>query len=597
HQLAAEGVSKIAVVADDQARLPPAAALPAGTMRTGRASLDAVQRELSAIAGVSVIIYDQVCATEKRRRRKRGLMPAADRSVLINADVCENCGDCTAQSHCIAIEPIETPLGRKRRISPNACNADFSCLKGFCPSFVTIAGAEPKPERAPILSREADLAATLDEPATEAALPWRLLCAGIGGGGIVTTGAIVAMAAHLDGLAVRTLSFTGLAQKNGPVVSHLQIARHESDLDVVRIPLNGADLMLAADLAVASSGGILDRCRKDAVVIGNLDLAATVAFQAERDLAIDAGRHRLVIEGMTDGSRSSWLNAGAIAERLFATTQALNTLLLGLAFQRGLVPVGRLALERAIELNGAAVVMNRRAFLWGRILAARPELAAAILTESTTSEPSQDFEAFVSVRAAALEAYQDQALARRYRTRVADFAARESAIIGAPGPLARTVAGNLYRVLAYKDEYEVARLHAAATYGPRPMFHLSPPLPLGRDPATGRRRKLALPGWAALPLFRALRHGKRLRGSALDPFGWQQERRMERRMIRDYEADLSLILGALSPPTLGAAIALASWPDAVRGYGAVKSAACAAAMRERERLIAEFTTPSRRRAA
>ncbi|MGH7107115.1 MAG: indolepyruvate ferredoxin oxidoreductase family protein, partial [Acetobacteraceae bacterium] len=390
HQLAAEGVTRIALVADDEARLPPASALPPGTRRAGRAALDAVQRELRTAAGVSVIIYDQVCATEKRRRRKRGQFPKADRRVLINEDVCENCGDCSAQSHCIAIEPIATPLGRKRRISPNACNADFSCLKGFCPSFVSIAGPAPEPAEAPILGREAELAAALEEPPIDAApLPWRALCAGIGGGGIVTTGAIIAMAAHLDGRAVRTLSFTGLAQKNGPVVSHVQIAEAERDLDVVRIPLADADLMLAADLAVASSGGVLDRCRKEAVVIGNLDLAATVAFQAERDLAIDAGRHRRVIEGMTDGDRSSWLNAGAIAERLFATTQALNTLLLGLAYQRGLVPVGRLALERAIELNDAAVAMNRRAFLWGRILAARPELAAEILADGAASEPPE----------------------------------------------------------------------------------------------------------------------------------------------------------------------------------------------------------------
>ncbi len=597
-QLAAEGVKRIAVVADDPGRLPSAALLPRGTMRAGRTQLEAVQRELGATEGVSVIIYDQVCATEKRRRRKRGLMPEATRSVLINAEVCENCGDCTAQSHCIAIEPVETPFGRKRRISPNACNADFSCLKGFCPSFVTIAGAHLKRQEAEILAREAELAAALEEAAwQDVALPWRALCAGIGGGGIVTTGAIVAMAAHLEGRAVRTLSFTGLAQKNGPVISHLQIARAEADLDVVRIPRAGADLMLAADLAVASSGGVLDRCRKDAAVIGNLDLAATVAFMGARDLPIDAERHRRVIIGMTDAARSCYLHAGTIAERLFGTTQALNTLLLGLAWQRGDIPVGRAALERAIELNGAAVAMNRRAFLWGRILSRHPELAADILAESPGMAPPQDLETIVSTRAAALASYQDGRLARHYRARVAEIAARESDLTGAPGPLARAAAENLHRVLAYKDEYEVARLHANTEYGPKPVFHLSPPLPLGRDPATGRRRKLALPGWAALPLFRALSHGKRLRGGPFDVFGWQKERRMERQMIRDYEADLALIASGLSVEKLDAAIALASWPDGVRGFGPVKQAAREAAMAERQRLLAAFSAPSVRRAA
>jgi len=596
-QLAAEGVARIAVVADDSARLPPAGALPPGTTRAGRERLEAVQRELRATKGVSVLIYDQVCATEKRRRRKRGKLAEAERSVLINEEVCENCGDCSAQSHCIAIEPVETELGRKRRISPSACNADFSCLKGFCPSFVTIAGAHPEPEPVPMLARERELAATLGEaPAPVAIRPWRALFAGIGGGGVVTTGAIVAMAAHLEGRAVRTLSFTGLAQKNGPVISHVQIGQREGELDVVRIPLGGADFMLAADLAVASSGGVLDRCAADAAVTGNLDLAATVAFIAERDLSIDAERHRRVIAGMTDAGRSLYLHAGALAERLFGTAQALNTLLLGAAWQRGLVPVGRAALERAIELNGAAVAMNLRAFLWGRIAAERPEVAAEIL-EGDRSRAAPDLDTLVARRAAALEAYQDASLAAHYRARVAAVAAREAELAGAAGAVARTVAENLHRVLAYKDEYEVARLHATTEYGARPVFHLSPPLPLGRDPATGRRRKIALPGWAALPLFRILRHGKRLRGSLLDPFGWQPDRRMERRMIRDYEADVSRILECLSLPSRAAAAALAAWPEGVRGFGAVKRAAWAAAMQERQRLLAELAAPPVRAAA
>jgi indolepyruvate ferredoxin oxidoreductase len=598
-QLAAEGVRRIALVADDPARLPPASSLPPGTTRHGRDALDAVQRELRTVPGVSVLIYDQVCATEKRRRRKRGRLAEAGRSVLINPDVCENCGDCTVQSHCIAIEPVETALGRKRRISPTACNADFSCLKGFCPSFVTVAGAHPEPVPPPVLAREAELAATLPEPSLPGTTePWRALFAGIGGGGVVTAAAIVAMAAHLEGRAVRTLSFTGLAQKNGPVISHVQIATAEDALDVVRIPLAAAGFMLAADLAVAASGGVLDRCRRNAAVIGNLDLQATAAFLKDRDLPIDAERHRRTLVRATDEARSRYLPAGRLAERLFGTAQALNMLLLGLAWQRGLMPVGHAALTRAIALNGTAVSMNQRAFLWGRILAERPALAGEILGEDPAPAQPQNLETIVARRAAALAAYQDEALAEHYRAKVAAVAAREAALSGAAGPLARAVAENLHRVLAYKDEYEVARLHAAARYGKAPLFLLSPPLPLGRDPATGRRRKIALPGWAALPLFRLLRHGKHLRGTVFDPFGWQKDRSRERQMIRSYYSDIETILRLVQPGTMPIAVALASWPATVRGFGPVKEEARRAAMEEREHLLGQFTTPpAARRAA
>ena len=289
-QLAAEGVQRIAIVADDAERLPPRARLPPGTTRHTRDELDTVQRELRDYDGVSVLIYDQVCATEKRRRRKRGSMAPADEHVVINETVCENCGDCSTQSGCIAIEPVETPLGRKRRINPTSCNVDLSCLKGFCPSFVTIAGPPAAPDVDPQWqAREDGVGAALPQPVLpHAGAPWRGLFAGIGGGGIVTSGAILAMAAHLEGRPVRTLDFTGLAQKNGAVVAHVQIADAEAELDVVRIPLGTADLMIAADLAVGCAPGVLERNAPNAAVIGNLDLAATAAFKRDPRLPIDA---------------------------------------------------------------------------------------------------------------------------------------------------------------------------------------------------------------------------------------------------------------------------------------------------------------------
>jgi indolepyruvate ferredoxin oxidoreductase len=586
-QVAAEGISRIALVADDEDRLPPPSALPAGTTRHTREALDAVQRDLREYDGVSVLIYDQVCATEKRRRRKRGKMPQATQSVVINEQVCENCGDCSVQSGCIAIEPVETALGRKRRINPTSCNVDLSCLKGFCPSFVTVAGPPSAPDADPHWQgREDELSAGLPLPTLPTtARPWRALFAGIGGGGVITSGAVLAMAAHIEGKAVRTLDYTGLAQKNGTVVAHVQIADDEQALDVVRVPIGTADVMIAADLAVAAGPGVLERNAATAAVIGNLDLAATAAFKHDANLSIDAVLHRRAIERATSAGTSAYLHAVRLAEHLFGNAQAMNTMLLGLAWQRGLVPVGEAAILRAIELNGAAVTLNRRAFLWGRILAERPGLEDEILVHTLESPPAE-LDALIDARAAALGAYQNAALAARYRMLVNEVIARETDVLGATGSLSRAAAEGLYRVLAYKDEYEVARLHSAATYGDKPVFHLSPPLVTRIDPATGRRRKIALPGWLALPLFRVLRHGKILRGTALDLFGRQHERRMERALIEQYIGDLRAALAALNRDTLDTAIEIAALPDMIRGYGPVKDANRAKAEEKRRVLLA-----------
>jgi len=594
HQVAAEGVTRIAIVADEADRLPEPSAVPNGTTLHTRGELDAVQRALRDHPGVSVLIYDQVCATEKRRRRKRGKLAQPARSVVINEQVCENCGDCSTQSGCIAIEPVDTALGRKRRINPTACNVDLSCLKGFCPSFVTIAGAPRAPDADPHwAAQEAELAAALPQPVLPTGTPWRALFAGIGGGGIVTSGAILAMAAHLEGRQVSTLDFTGLAQKNGAVVAHVQIGGPidaPTDLDVVRIPLGTADLMLAADLAVAAGPGVLERNAPGAAVIGNLDLAATAEFKRNAALPIDAALHRRVIERTTDPRASIYLHGVRLAERLFGNAQAMNTLLLGLAWQRGLVPVGEAAILRSIELNGAAVKTNLRAFLWGRILAEKPDLIEQILTNTIVTLPDT-LEALIETRMTALKAYQSHRYAARYRTLIDQVVARETAVFGKPGRLSRAAAEGLHRVMAYKDEYEVARLHAAATYGERPVFHLSPPLVAGIDPATGRRRKVAIPGWVGLPLFRVLRHGKYLRGTVLDLFGRQAERVRERALIGRYEADLKAVMAALRPNTLETAVSLAELPDQIRGFGSVKEANRVKAEARRKLLLESLQVP------
>ena len=586
-QMAAEGVARIAVVAEAAERLPRADALPPGVTRHVRSELDAVQRALREHDGVSVLIYDQVCATEKRRRRKRGVMAQPERSPVINADVCENCGDCSEQSGCIAIEPVETPLGRKRRINPTSCNVDLSCLKGFCPSFVTVDGPPVAPAADPRWqAREADLAAALPAPTLPDTLdrPWRALFAGIGGGGTVTSGAILAMAAHIEGRHVRTLDFTGLAQKNGAVVAHVQIADHAADLDVVRIPLGTADLMVAADLAVAAGAGVLERNANSAAVIGNLDLAATAAFRHDANLPIDAALHRRTIERFTDAGASSYLPAARLAERLFGNAQAMNMLLLGLAWQKGLVPAGQAAILGAIDLNGASVAVNRRGFLWGRILAATPALIDDILADAGDGPPER-LDALIEARATALVAYQSPAYAERYRSLVKAVAAREEAVFGQSGRLSRAVAEGLYRVMAYKDEYEVARLHLAASYGKGAVFHLSPPLLWRVDPATGRRGKIAVPGWAARPIFRLLRSAKRLRGTRFDPFALQAERRSERALIDSYVADLDALTATLSPETFEVAVMLAELPETIRGFGPVKEANRVKAMARRQAML------------
>ena len=591
-QIAAEGIKRIAVVADDADRLPGIGQLPPGTTRHTREELDAVQRELRDYDGLSVLIYDQVCATEKRRRRKRGSMANATQHVVINEAVCENCGDCSVQSGCIAIEPVETDLGRKRRINPTSCNVDLSCLKGFCPSFVTLPGAPSAPDAdVSWHAREKEFSAALPEPVLPALGVWRGLFAGIGGGGIVTSGAILAMAAHLEGRAVKTLDFTGMAQKNGAVVAHVQIAADEAELDVVRIPIGKADLMLAADLAVGCQVGVLERNARSAVVIGNLDLAATADFKRDALLSIDALMHRRTIEKVTDAGRSVWLHGVRLAEKLFGNAQAMNTLLLGLAWQRGLVPVTEASILRAIELNGAAVGVNKRAFLWGRILADKPELMGKVLSDAAEPVPLS-LDALIADRAERLTAYQNAAYADRYRSVMREVLDGEAAAFSVAGRFARAAAEGLYRVMAYKDEYEVARLHLLASYGEKPVFHMSPPLIARMDPATGRRRKIAVPGWVALPLFRVLQHGRRVRGTALDLFGRQDERQAERALIAQYIGDLRAAVSALRAETLEAAVGLASLPDTIRGFGPVKDANRAKAEERRKELLVALTVPT-----
>ncbi|MBP2298806.1 indolepyruvate ferredoxin oxidoreductase family protein [Azospirillum picis] len=591
-QVAAEGVARIAFVGETGEPPVPTARFPTGTTFHHRDELDAVQQELRDYDGVSVLLYDQTCAAEKRRRRKKGEAPDPDLRVFINDRVCEGCGDCSVQSTCIAVEPKETAFGRKRQINQSACNKDTSCLKGFCPSLLSVRGAAPRrPARAAFDLFE-ERYATIPDPQHvkehEADRPFSLLVAGMGGTGVVTVGAILAMAAHLEGLSARTLDFTGVAQKNGAVVSHVQIATADHVLDVPRVPAGALDLLIACDLVAATTPETRSRCTPDrTAVIGNLNVTPTADFVSTPNLVIDPARHRRVVESVTHPGQGSFLNAGDLAVRLFGDTIAANLLLVGVAYQQGFLPLAEQAILRAIELNGTAVAMSKAAFRCGRIVAARPEAAEAILNggpddrsaRAAATPPSLPDER-IAFYAKELEAYQDRAYAARYTRLLQRVSDHEVRLAGVAGALTATVADAYYRLLAYKDEYEVARLYsdpafrerlAAAFDGePKIQIHMAPPLIAPVDPATGRRRKRAFEGRWILPLLRLLRHGRRLRGTRFDPFGYQEDRVQERRLIALFEADVSAVLSTPTA-TLPAACALLAWPLEVRGFGPVKA--------------------------
>jgi indolepyruvate ferredoxin oxidoreductase len=607
-QIAAEGVGELLIVSDAPERYDGLGTFPSMAGIHHRSEMDALQVQLRETKGVSVLIYDQTCAAEKRRRRKHAGISASTRA-FINEKICEGCGDCHKTSNCIAVEPVETGRGRKRKINQTACNSDLSCVDGFCPSFVTIDHPVLRKTDAPQLDAvEAAHLASLPDPVVTLATDksYGILITGIGGTGIVTVGSLLAMAAHLEGKAVRCLNFTGLAQKNGAVLSHLQIASQERQLDVPRIQTGELDLLIAYDLAVAASTPVRQLCDKArTATIGTLDLAPTADFVTQPDLRIDADLHRRAIDRRCNTEKSTYHAVSAFAESLFGDTTVAGVMMLGIAYQRGLLPVGRASIDRAIVLNGATIELNRRAFLWGRIAADDPVALAPYLTshDAVIELPLHDL---IEQNKRALEAYQNRAYGQRYQHRLQQVAALESAIFGVDAvdraeSLTRTVAKAYFKLLAYKDEYEVARLHTEAAFDhqlaatfdgkPRLTFHLAPPLLSPIDPLTGYRRKIKIDGRWLLPLLHLLKHGKVLRHTPLDPFGWQADRRLERQLVQDYEADIELICAHLTPATAAIAHELAALPQQVRGFGHVKAAAHRRISSQRDNLRQRLEVP------
>ena len=589
-ELAVEGVSPVVLLSEQPERFD----LP-GIRVLHRDHLDAVQRELREVKGVSAIVYDQTCANEKRRRRKRGDYPDPPRRLFINSAVCEGCGDCSAQSNCLSIEPIETEFGRKRRIDQSTCNKDLSCVKGFCPSFVTVAGGE--------LARRSfdrgELARRMSQVPQPPVLAGEcaLLVTGIGGTGVLTVGALIAMAAHIEGRAAKVLDMTGMAQKGGAVTSHIRVADSVAAIPSARLRAGQADVVIACDLVVGSSPEVLTLAHPGTRLVANGDVAPTGEFQTNQSLDLSASRFVTAIARRIDAANVETLRAGTLATRLVGDSIYTNLMMLGFAAQLGLLPVGLAALEEAVRLNGVKVRDNLDALALGRLVAVDPEALSVLGGESSQPlEEPRDLAVMLASRAVLLTAYQDAAYAVRYRTFVDEIAVQLAGM--AAGPFLIEVARHLARLMAYKDEYEVARLYAdpafaarlAETFAGKPKlaFNLAPPLlPLGKDARTGRPRKIALGGWM-LGAFKLLQHGRRLRGTWLDPFGHTAERRMERALIGEYEGLIRTLVGGMTPEKLGLATELAALPALIAGYGPVKHAGVAAYRARVEALLADF---------
>ena len=599
-QVRAEGVREIVVVTDEPDKYKSELKLPADIPVEHRDRLDAVQRDLRELPGVSILIYDQTCAAEKRRRRKRGLYPDPPKRVFINDLVCEGCGDCSVQSNCLSVEPLETELGRKRRINQSSCNKDYSCLKGFCPSFVTVHGGGIRKADAVPAAELAALVGGLPQPQIpELDKPYNLLVTGVGGTGVVTIGALLAMAAHLEGKGCTVVDMTGLAQKGGAVISHVRIARAPGDIHAPRIPAGEANGLLACDLVVAASPQALAKALPEvtrAVVNSHLtptaqftmDNAVTVDGRALRDLVHRATREHFDVDGTS------------LAAALLGDAIATNMFMLGAACQLGVVPVSVAAVERAIELNGVAVEMNKQALAWGRMTVhdcARVEKIARPLIVDDGEAIAATLDEVVDKRVAYLTDYQDEAYAARYRALVERVRVAESEKVPGADGLVLAVARNYFKLLAYKDEYEVARLYSDPRFrqkleaqfegGFKLRLHLAPPLLARRDSDTGHLKKRAFGPWI-FPLMRVLARAKGLRKTPFDPFGRTPERRAERQLIADYEVMIEEILSGLGPDSHGIAMALASLPEDIRGFGHIKAAHIDGAKARQTELMKEF---------
>jgi len=594
-QLVAEGVHPVVIVTDDPDKYSQAPALPTDVSVHHRRELDDLQRMLREQQGVSALIYDQACAAELRRKRKKGIVETPSRRVVINELVCEGCGDCGKISNCMSVVPSETEFGRKRAINQSSCNRDFSCLDGFCPSFVTLDGAVPK---APVAIDPDDLPQLPDPSQPDvSSSPYNVLVAGVGGTGVVTASGLIGLAAHLEGKAVMELDQTGLAQKFGAVLSHIRVAAKIDDLHTARIPAGQVDLLLGGDLLVAAGKeSLISLADGRSAVLVNTHEELPPSFITDRDIEFPG---QALLAALAKASRSNGffsLDASWLAKSLTGDSLTANVLLLGAALQRGLLPVSARSLERALELFGSNVEQNKRALTWGRYAVAYPEKVAEFAGGAVpTDDIASSLAEVVTRRVEFLSGYQNKAYAQRYVDLVDSVRAKEESLRPGSTELTEAVARNYFKLLAYKDEYEVARLYTETGFLERLragyqgrfklQFHFSPPLIAGIDPSSGRPRKYAFGQWM-LGFLRVLAACRKFRGTPFDPFGYTQERKMERDLISKYEKLLRAICGQLDETHFATALELASLPDGIRGYGPVKRAAAAEAARRLQELMA-----------
>ncbi|OOY29218.1 indolepyruvate ferredoxin oxidoreductase [Thioclava sp. L04-15] len=574
-EIVAMGVKPVVVVYDEKEELD-LSTFPAGVEKVERAELMPVQKRLAKTKGVSALIYVQTCAAEKRRRRKRGQFPDPDKRVFINTDVCEGCGDCGVQSNCVSIVPVETELGTKRAIDQSSCNKDFRCLDGFCPSFVTLKGAKVKKAKAQALDLPELPQPVL--PAIEGT--HNLVITGVGGTGVVTVGAVLAMAAHIDGKGAGMMEMAGLAQKGGAVHIHLRLANKPEDISAIRVAVGEADCVIGGDLVVSAGAktlGLMATGRTGAVI--NSHEIVTGEFTRNRDFRLPGEQLKLSLEARLK-DRVAFADTSELARRMLGDSIYSNMVVLGAAWQQGYIPLTHEAIFRAIELNGAKPDENKRAFELGRWAMAFPEEAAKAMASEVAKAPVDPIE----FRANHLVDYQNKRLAKRFR----------KLVDGAPSELREAVAKGYHKLLAYKDEYEVARLHLETAEKARAEFegdfemhfHLAPPI-LSKQGLDGRPKKREFgPGMERN--FRLLAKLKGLRGTPFDTFGYSDERKMERALIRQYEADMAEVLPKVTPETLEIARELAELPLSIRGFGPVKAQAEQMAAKRREELLAAF---------
>lgn len=585
HMVRAEGIDRIALVSDEP-ELFAASDFPPGLTISHRREMDAIQRELRDIPGVTILIYAQTCAIEKRRRRKRGTLSDPKKFVVINELVCEGCGDCSVESNCLSVIPKETPFGRKRQIDQNNCNKDFSCVNGFCPSFVTVEG-DIERRKSPLKMAQPfeQFVESLAESLADPELPqlgscYDLLVTGVGGTGVVTVGALITMAAHLEGKGSSVLDFMGFAQKFGPVLSYIRIAPRPIDIHQVRIEPTRADALIGCDLVVSSSpkaSATYNKNHTQAVV--NSAEMMTGDFVRHRDANLRADDRISAIRNAVGDNNLSTIDANGLAQQLMGDTIYANVLLLGYAWQKGLVPVSLNALMRAIELNNVAVENNKRVFLCGRIAAADPQKLGELTNPVNKSDETLD--AMIARRRAFLIDYQNEALAERYEQFLQKVRATESGLTESD-ELTRAVAKSYFKLLSYKDEYEVARLHTRKEFlasvrnefgsKAKLRFHLAPPLLNTGMDARGRPRKKEFGGWM-LHMFRLIAPLRVLRGTAFDVLGLSAERRMERELIVEFEQLIDDLLPALREDRLQEATEIVALYMNIRGYGPVKEEA------------------------